>query len=164
MIGARARIAFAGFGRVADLGDALARRRVRPIETFAEVLSPVRALDPMPPARQTITMLALPSCAYCQAPGADLLTPNGDPVCRGCDAHFRARILDQRASQQAALDPIGAQLTFASPRTLLTVGVLLIVGALGMGVLEVFFLRRVHLVMLGAVFICGFTLVARGMR
>ncbi len=101
-------------------------------------------------------------CPYCRNPGADLFTPNGDPICQRCDTHFRAEILQRRADAQIAADPIGAPLTFASPRTLLVVGGLVMAGALALGLLEVLLIGRVHLMLIGLLFLGGFAVFARG--
>ena len=106
-------------------------------------------------------------CAYCGAPGADLFTPHGDTVCQRCDAHFRAQMLEQRGRSQASADPteaVASAMTFASPRTLLFTGAGLMLGAVSCGLLEVFAIGRVHLILLGVMFIAGFSAFARGIQ
>lgn len=93
-------------------------------------------------------------CAYCRGP-ADLFTPNGDVICQSCDSGFKARVMQSRADEQVALDPIGATLTFASPKTLFRVGLGLVAGSLALGLLEVFVVGQVHVMMLGMLFMAG---------
>jgi hypothetical protein len=94
-------------------------------------------------------------CTFCKTPGADLFTPHGDLVCQPCDSRFRAEALQQQADRQVAMDPIGAGLTFASPRTLRLAGAALIAGSLVLGLLEALVLGRVHLLLIGMVFMAG---------
>jgi hypothetical protein len=103
------------------------------------------------------------TCSYCRAPGADLFTPNGDLICQSCDAGFRAQIQDARARQQIAADPVGAGLTFAPPKTLFRVGIGLVAASVLLGIVEVFFVGRVHVVFLGMLFVSGAAAVWRGM-
>ncbi len=97
----------------------------------------------------------LPPCAYCRSPHGDLFTPNGDAICQACDARFKAQLMQSRADAQIAADPIGASLTFASPKTLFRVGLGLVAGSVALGLLEVLVLGRVHLVLLGMLFVTG---------
>ena len=104
----------------------------------------------------------IPQCTYCASPKGDLFTPQGEPICSACDQRFRAAVVQQRAHQASYADPIGSQLTFASPKTLILVGAGLMVGALAFGALEVFLLGSVHIVLLGGLFVVGVGTLARG--
>jgi hypothetical protein len=111
-----------------------------------------------------MAMPALAPCAYCQSPSADLLTPNGDPVCRACDARFRVDILNHQLRVQAARDPIGTHMAGASPQKLVLVGSAMMLGALAFGAFETFILGRIHLIFCCAIFFGGFGFLARGLR
>jgi hypothetical protein len=95
------------------------------------------------------------ACAYCNSPGADLFDRNGNVICQRCDSGIKAREQQWRADAQVALDPIGSQLTFASPQTLFRAGVGLMAGSIALGLLEVFFVGRVHVILLGVLFVSG---------
>jgi hypothetical protein len=59
------------------------------------------------------------------------------------------------------MDPIGAGLTFAPPKTLRLVGAALIAGSVSLGLLEVLTTGRVHLMLLGAMLVGGFAALYR---
>ncbi len=59
------------------------------------------------------------------------------------------------ADAQIAADPIAASLTFASPKTLFLVGLGLMAGSVALGLLEVFVVGRVHVMLLGVLFVSG---------
>jgi hypothetical protein len=94
-------------------------------------------------------------CVYCRRPGADLFDPNGNLICQACDAGFKAQLQQSRADAQVAADPIGSHLTFASPKTLFRAGIGVISGSVLLGILEVFFVGRVHVILLGGLFVSG---------
>ena len=95
------------------------------------------------------------SCAYCHTPGADLFDNQGNVICQRCSAGMAAQAQQSRADAQAALDPIGSSLTFASPKTLFRAGIGLMAGAVALGVVEVMFVGRVHVMLLGMLFVSG---------
>jgi hypothetical protein len=101
-------------------------------------------------------------CAYCRSPGADLFSPNGDPVCQACDSRFKTQILQHRADHAAAVDPINSALTFASPKTLFRTGIGLMATSVALGLVEVLFAGRVHVLLLGFLFVSGAAALWRG--
>jgi hypothetical protein len=101
------------------------------------------------------------NCAYCHAPDGDLFSPKGDPICQRCDSHFKMQIADHRAQTQMAADPT-AMLTFASPKKLITVGSCMIAAALALGFVEISFIGRVHIWLIGFLLFGGMVTVFRG--
>jgi hypothetical protein len=102
------------------------------------------------------------NCAYCRAPDGDLFSPNGNPICQRCDSNFKMQIADRRAEAQIAADPTAA-LTFASPTKLIAVGGGMVAGAVAFGLLEVFFIGRVHVWLIGFLLVGGMGSLYRGL-
>jgi hypothetical protein len=102
-------------------------------------------------------------CGYCRAPGADLFSANGDPVCQPCDSRFKAQVLQHRADQAMAADPINSALTFAPPKTLFRTGISMMALSVALGLLEIVFVGRVHVAFLGFLFVSGAAAMWRGM-
>jgi hypothetical protein len=63
--------------------------------------------------------------------------------------------MQYQADRQAAMNPIGAGLTFASPRKLRVTGAALMAGSLFLGLLEVIVFGHIHPLLLGRVFMSG---------
>jgi hypothetical protein len=102
------------------------------------------------------------NCAYCRAPDGDLFSPHGDPICQRCDSNFKSQLADRRAAAQIAADPTAA-LTFASPTKLITVGGGMVAGAFTLGFLEIFFVGRVHVWLIGFLLVGGISALFRGL-
>ncbi len=107
---------------------------------------------------QAYRQTSKPPCEYCGSP-ADLFDPQGRNICQACDSRFRA---DAQQRIAAAQGPVANDLTFASPGKLMLIGGAMMAGAAVLFAVEYFLVGRVHLVLIGALFIAGFGALARG--